>query len=165
LSTRKQIDVWHDDLSLWSAVLSHFPNNPLANYNVALALLKNGNVEIARGFAENAVNHSDPRTPQLPLARSTLGAIYLKTHAYNLAVEQLQQAVKADGTLWAARYNLACSYARLGRLDEAYGELHAVIVAQPEYAALAARDNELGPLRSNPAYQERFIALIGSEGR
>ncbi len=165
LSTRKQIRVWHDDLSLWGAVLEPFPNDPLANYNTALALLKRGHLAEARVAAERAVNYSDPRTPQLPVARATLGVIYLKTHAYNLAVEQLQQAVKADGTLWTARYNLACSYARLDRLPEAYEELHAVITAQPEYAALAARDGELVSLRDNPAYTERFTALIGGKGR
>jgi hypothetical protein len=165
LSTRKQIGVWRDDLSLWGAALSHFPNDPLANYNAALALLKSGHLTEARAAAERAVNYSDPRTPQLPMARATLGAIYLKTRAYDLAVEQLQQAVKADGTLWAARYNLACTYARLGRLAEAYDELHAVIVAQPEYAMLATRDGELSSLRDNPAYAGRFIALIGGNGR
>ena len=165
LSTRMQVRVWRDDLSLWSAALSHFPNDPLANYNTTMALLKTGRLTEARAAAERAVNHSDPRAPQLPLARSTLGAIYLKTRAYDLAVEQLQQAVKADGTLWAARYNLACSYARLGRLAEAYDELHTVIVAQPEYATLAARDSELGSLRDNPAYEARLIALIRGEGR
>jgi hypothetical protein len=165
LSTRKQIGVWRDDLSLWSAVLSHFPNDPLANYNAAMAQLKTGHLAEARAAAERAVNHSDPRTPQLPMARATLGAIYLKSHAYDMAVEQLQQAVKADGTLWAARYNLACSYTRLGRLAEAYDELHAVITAQPEYATLAARDSELGSLRDNPAYEARLMALIRGEGR
>jgi tetratricopeptide (TPR) repeat protein len=99
------------------------------------------------------------------MARATLGAIYLKTHSYNLAVEQLQQAVAADGTLWAARYNLVCSYARLGRLAEAYDELRVVIVAQPDYAALAARDSELGALRDNPLYEARLTALIGGKGR
>jgi len=165
LSTRKQIGVWRDDRSLWGAALSHFPNDPLANYNAALVLLKAGHLTEAREAAERAVNYSDPRTPQLPMARATLGAIYLKTHAYDLAVEQLRQAIAADGTLWAARYNLACSYARLGRLAEAYDELHAVIVAEPGYAALAARDNELAPLRGDPVYADRLIALIGGKGR
>jgi protein O-mannosyl-transferase len=165
LSARMQIGVWRDDLSLWGAALSHFPNDPLANYDAAMALLKNGRLTEARECAERAVNYSDPRTPQLPMARATLGAIYLKTRAYNLAVEQLQQAVKADGALWAARYNLACSYARLGRLAEAYDELHTVIVAQPEYATLAARDSELSSLRDNPSYEARLNALIRGEGR
>jgi protein O-mannosyl-transferase len=163
--TRQQINVWRDDLSLWGEVLTDFPNNPMVNYNAAMALLKTGHLLEARAAAERAVNNSDPRTPQLPMAREALGTIYLKTHAYDLAVEQLQQAVKADGTLRAAQYNLACAYARLNRLAEAYDELHAVIAAQPEYAALAARDGELGPLRADPAYRGRFIALIGGEGR
>jgi len=165
LLTRKEIRVWRDDVSLWGASLTYFPNDPLANYNEGVALLKTGHLVEARVFAEDAVNYSDPRAPQLPMARSTLGAIYLKSRAYDLAVEQLQQAVKADGTLWAARYNLACSYARLGRLPEAYDELHGVIVAQPEYATLAGRDNELKSLRDDPAYGARLKALIGGEGR
>ena len=164
LRTRKQIAVWHDDLSLWSAALGHFPNDPLANYNIALARLRAGDLADARAPAENAVYGSDPRAPQLPMARATLGAIYLKTHAYNLAVEQLQQAITADTTLWAARYNLACSYARMGRLAEAFAELQKVIAAQPGYAALAARDRELSPLRDNSEYGQQFVALIGSGG-
>jgi hypothetical protein len=165
LRTRQQINVWRGDLSLWGEVLADFPNDPLANYNAAMALLKTGHLTEARVSAERAVNYSDPRTPQLPMARAVLGAIYLKTHAYNLAIEQLQQAIAADGTLWAARYNLACTYARLGRLAEAYDELHAVIAAQPEYATLATRDGELSSLRDNPVYEGRFIALIGGKGR
>jgi len=165
LSTRKQIRVWRDDLSLWGEVLQAFPNDPRANYNAGLALLKAGHLAEARAAAERAVKQSDPRTPQLPMARAMLGAIYLKAHAYDLAVEQLRQAIAADGTLWAARYNLACSYARLGRLAEAYDELQAVIVAEPVYAMLAAHDSELAPLRDSPAYGGRFIALIGGEGR
>jgi tetratricopeptide (TPR) repeat protein len=165
LRTRHQIKVWRDDLSLWGEVLSDFPNDPLANHEAAVALLKARHLREAREAAERAVNYSDPRTPQLPMARATLGVIYLKTRAYDLAVEQLQQAVKGDGSLWAARYNLACAYARLGRLAEAYDELHAVIAAQPEYATLAARDGELTSLRDNPAYEGRFIALIGGKGR
>jgi tetratricopeptide (TPR) repeat protein len=165
MRTRQQIGVWRDDLSLWGEVLADFPNDPLANYNAAMALLKTGHLTEARVTAERAVNYSDPHTPQLPMARATLGAIYLKTHAYDLAVEQLQQAVKGNGTLWAARYNLACTYARLGRLAEAYDELQAVIAAQPEYATLATRDGELSSLRADPAYEGRFIALIGGKGR
>ena len=112
--------------------------------------------------AERAVTHSDPRARQLPEARATLGAIYLKTRAYTQAVEQLQQAIAADATLWAARYNLACAYARLGRLAEAYGVLQELLASQPEYASLAVRDGELAALREDPEYAGRFTALIGA---
>jgi len=165
LRTRQQIQVWRSDLSLWGEVLAAFPTDPRANYNAALALVKTGHLAEARVTAERAVNYSDPHTPQLPMARAILGVIYLKTRAYNLAVEQLQQAIAGDGTLWASRYNLACAYARLGRLAEAYDELRIVIGAQPEYAALATRDGELSSLRNDPAYEARFAALIHGEGR
>jgi tetratricopeptide (TPR) repeat protein len=164
LRTRQQIAVWHDDVSLWSAVLSHFPNDPLANYNLALALVRDGRLTDARGPAERAVTYSDPHATQLPEARATLGVIYLKTHLYDQAVEQLRQAVAADGTLWAAQYNLACAYARQGHLADAYKVLQEVVAAQPEYTSLAARDGELKALRDDSEYGARFRALIGTGG-
>jgi protein O-mannosyl-transferase len=161
LRTRQQIAVWHDDVSLWNAALAHFPKDPLANYNLALALVREGRLTDARGPAERTVMYSDPRATQLPEARATLGVIYLKTHQYDQAVEQLREAVAADTTLWAARYNLACAYARLGQLADAYKLLQEVVGAQPEYASLAARDGELKALRDDPEYGARLHALIG----
>lgn len=160
--TRQQIPVWHDGLSLWNAVLTRFPNDPRANFNLAMALVGAGRLSEARPFAERAVNFSDPRTPQLPVAQATLGMIYLKTHFYKAAVEQLQRAITADQTLWTARYNLACVYTRLGHLSEAYDALHELLATHPEYAALATRDGELAPLRNDPHYAARFAELVGA---
>jgi len=159
--TREQIPVWHDDVTMWGALLSHFPNDPLGNFNLGLAMLRDGRLAEARVLVERAVAASDPRARPLPMARATLGTIYLKTHAYDQAVEQLRQAIAGDGTLWAARYNLACAYARLGRLAEAYDALRELVASRPEYAALAARDGELAALRDSPEYAERFAALVG----
>jgi tetratricopeptide (TPR) repeat protein len=162
LWTRAQIAVWHDDVSLWSAAAEHFPDDPHSNYDLGVALLEAHRLEEARAAVERAIVHSDPRAEQLPMAHETLGTIYLKMHAYNEAVEQLQQAVGADGTLWAARYNLACAYARMGRLAPAYDGLRALLATQPQYASLAARDGELTALRDDPEYAARFAALIGA---
>jgi tetratricopeptide (TPR) repeat protein len=162
LQTRQQVLVWHDDLSLWRAPLRHFHEDPLVNYNLALALLRVGHVTEARAWAERAVACSDPRARQLPGARATLGAIYLKTHAYRQAVEQLQQAIAADATLGAARYNLACAYARLDRLAEAYDVLQVLLTSHPEYASLAVRDGELAALRNDPDFAARVAALTGA---
>jgi tetratricopeptide (TPR) repeat protein len=162
LQTRRQIPVWHDDQSLWSAALTRFPNDPRANFNLAMALVRAGRLSEAQPYAERAVRFSDPRTPQLPMARATLGTIYLKTHLYNVAVEQLRQAIEADQTLWAARYNLACAYARLGRLSEAYDVLQKLLATHPEYAALATRDGELAALRNDPRYAARFADLVAA---
>lgn len=165
LRTRAQIAVWHDDISLWSAALEHFPDDPHSNYDLGVALLAAHRLEEARVAVERAVTHSNPHAPQLPMARGTLGVIYLKMHDYNEAIVQLQQAVAGDGTLWAARYNLACAYARTGRLAEAYAVLQALLAKQPQYASLAVRDGELRALRDDPEYGAKFAALIGAAGK
>ena len=162
VQTRGQIPVWRDDFSLWGTWLSRFPDDPSGEYNMGLTLLRNGRLAEARPFVEFAVAHSDPHARPLPMARATLGLIYLKTHAYGQAVDQLQQALAGAATLLTARYNLACAYARLGRLAEAYDTLRELINAHPEYASLAARDGELTALRSDPEYKEQFAALVGA---
>jgi tetratricopeptide (TPR) repeat protein len=162
LWTRAQIAVWHDDISLWSAALEHFPDDPHSNYDLGVALLEAHRFEEARAAVEQAIAHSDPHTVQLPMAHGTLGTIYLKMREYDEAVEQLQEAVGADATLWAARYNLACAYARMGRLAQAYDVLKALLAIQPGYAPLAARDGELTALKEDPQYRTRFAALIGA---
>jgi hypothetical protein len=163
LRTRAQIAVWHDDISLWSAALEHFPDDPHSNYDLGVALLAAHRLEEARVAVERAVTHSNPHALQLPMARGTLGVICLKAHDYNQAIVQLQQAIAGDGTLWAARYNLACAYARTGRLAEAYAVLQALLAKQPQYAALAARDGELTALRDDPEYGARFRDLVGAK--
>jgi tetratricopeptide (TPR) repeat protein len=160
LWTRAQIAVWHDDISLWRAALKHFPDDPHSNYDLGVALLEAHRLEEARAAVERAIAHSDPHTAQLPMAHGTLGTIYLKMHQYNAAVEQLQEAVASDATLWAARYNLACAYARMGRLAQAYDELKALVTTQPGYASLAARDGELMALRDDPQYRTQFAELV-----
>jgi len=124
-------------------------------------MLRDGRLPEARVLVERAVAAADPQARPLPMARATLGTIYLKTHAYDQAVEQLRQAIAGDTSLWAARYNLACAYARLGRLSEAYDVLRELVASQPEYATLAARDGELAALRDDPEYGARFAALVG----
>ena len=157
---RQEIPVWRDDFSLWGTWLSRFPDDPAGEYNMGLTLLRNGRLAEARPFVEFAVTHSDPQARPVPMARATLGVIYLKTHAYTQAVDQLQQALAAEPTMLTARYNLACAYARVGRLAEAYGALQELINAHPEYASLAVRDGELAALRNDPEYAARFAALI-----
>jgi len=163
--TSAQIGVWHDDITLWTAALEHFPDDPHSNYDLGMALLKAHHLEEARLAVARAVAHSDPQAIQLPLARATLGLIDLKLHDYNEAVVQLEQAVAGDGALWAAQYNLACAYARTGRLADAYNVLAALVEKQPQYASLAARDGELAALRNEPELGPMLRDLIGASGK
>ena len=102
---------------------------------------------------ERAVTHSDPQASHCRWRVGRWATIYLKTHEYNEAIVQLQQAIGADGTLWAARYNLACAYARTGRLAEAYDVLE----------ALLAKDHNTRPSRCAMASWRR-CAMIGVRG-
>jgi tetratricopeptide (TPR) repeat protein len=76
-------------------------------------------------------------------ARSALGLALLKNGRSAEAVEQLR-----DVRLPAARYNLACALAQLGRLDEARAALAEAIALNPQFADFAARDPELAALRN-----------------
>ncbi len=105
-------------------------------------------------------------TPGFPPAHAVLGALYLKTHQYQDAVAQLQQALwpdsellRRDPILLAARYDLACAYSQLGKLEEAYRTLSELLTLQPQYASRAARDADLAALRDHPRYAGWFESL------
>jgi tetratricopeptide (TPR) repeat protein len=156
-STHAQIVVWRNDETLWRAVWSHFPNSAMANCQLAAALADQGQFEPASVFAMRALELS----PNSPEAQAIAGLIDLKLRRYDAAAKRLSEATQAKPTLVAARYNLACAYARLGRLAEAYEVLRELLVTQPEYAALAVRDGELAALRNHPDYAARFGVLVG----
>jgi hypothetical protein len=156
-SARTQTAVWENDETLWRAVWSLFPNSAMANCQLAAALADQGQFEPASVFARRALELS----PNSPEAQAIAGLIDLKLRRYGDAAKQLSEATRAKPTLVAARYNLACAYARLGRLAEAYEVLRELLVIQPEYAALAVRDGELAALRNHPDYAARFGVLVG----
>ncbi|HUJ09837.1 MAG TPA: hypothetical protein VL171_07400 [Verrucomicrobiae bacterium] len=157
-TSRVQIGVWRNDETLWAAVLSHYPNSPVANCQLAAALVDRRQFEQASVFARRAVEWS----PDFPDGLATLGLIDLKLRHFAEAQKELNAAIEAKPTLLTAHYNLACADVRLGRLAEAYDLLRRLIAAHPEYAALAARDGELAALRNDPRYAAQFTELIST---
>ncbi len=176
--TEQQIPVWHDDATLWQAVVTHYPQSRVAYRLLADALIEQRRFDEALPVAEHAAQVANDETeltllgrdfgvltewfieqrnfaaaaraargavglmPDNLAARSALGLALLKTGQYAEAVEQLR-----DVPLPAARYNLACAYARLGRLEDARAALDEAVALEPKFAEWAARDPELAALR------------------
>jgi len=157
-TARAQIDVWRNDETIWCKVWSHFPDEPLANSQLAVTLVSQSRFEEALPYATRAIELN----PDSADVYATAGTAELKLRRYADAVRELTEATRREPTLFAARYNLACAYTRLGRLAEAYDVLHGLLASQPEYAPLAVRDGELTALRNDPDYKERFAALIAA---
>lgn len=70
---------------------------------------------------------------------------------------RLAEILPRDPTV---HYNLACSYALLGRIEEAFAELEAAIGLGYRDAAHMAADPDLESLRPDP----RFVACMGRIG-
>jgi tetratricopeptide (TPR) repeat protein len=93
-------------------------------------------------------------------AHAVMGLIDLKTHRIADSIQELQEALRLNPDLPAARYNLACAYSRADRFAEACDALQTLLASQPQFAQLAARDNEFSKLRADMTYHERFQALV-----
>ena len=72
------------------------------------------------------------------------------------AVERFQRLLVVAPRAWENRYNLACAYSKLGRLEEALAQLRIALDndAQGLFLQSAATDPDLVALRATPGYQE-----------
>ena len=88
--------------------------------------------------------------PDDVVAHAAGGLAALKIGLNSDAVRELETALRLQPDRPAARFNLACAYARLGRIAEATQALQQAVAAKPELAALAAREPALANLRGGP---------------
>ena len=94
-----------------------------------------------------------------------MGELYGKTHHDQDSLAQLREALRLNANLLDARYALACTYSRLGSMNEAYRTLEELLVVAPSYARAAATDKELTGLRDSPeVFRTRMYALLGGAG-
>ena len=148
--TRVAARMWHDDETLWRNVLQWYPDYAFANWQVAAAAVARRDFVTALPCAERALEGY----PNDKEVRGLLGLTYLKTRRYEAAVQTLQPLMRADVWMPAARYNLACAYARLGSNDAAIAMLRELVQREPRFVELARRDTELAGLRDDPRFAE-----------
>ena len=110
---------------------------------------------IAAGFIEQhrfteclqAAQRAIELLPNDAVAHAAAGLAALKTAQYDDAARELETALRLKADLPAARFNLACAYARLGRSAEADQELRQTLAAKPTLAVQAAREPALANLK------------------
>jgi tetratricopeptide (TPR) repeat protein len=136
------------------------PDNLEARRLMALGLARAGRASEALAPLREALALAPERTD----LRETLGRTLLEAGANAEAAVELERAL-ADGLAAPRRpialYNLACAYARTGRIDDAFARLEAAYAAGFADRELLDLDPDLEPLRADP----RFAALRAARQR
>lgn len=91
------------------------PQNVWAKTQIAFALIRKGEYEAAKPWAEQAV----AQAPTEFVARNALGQILLETGDVNGAIRELEQGVKLAADSPAMHFALARAYRRAGRNTDA----------------------------------------------
>jgi adenylate cyclase len=88
---------------------------------------------------------------------SRLAACYARLGDMELAIEHFEKANEGFMKEWLYYYNMACSFARLGRVREALASLVQAVDAgygrDPSNIRWMERDADLDAVRKLPAYQ------------
>jgi hypothetical protein len=103
----------------------------------------NGHAHVAQHLSSWLVEHGD-----------AAGAETTALWAYTLETDLFPE----PGDRTVAEYNLACFYARNGRVDEALPLLGGALRSQPDLREWAMNDPDLAPIRDDPRVQ----SLVGS---
>jgi hypothetical protein len=94
-TTRAQIPVWRNDVTLWREALAHFPNSALANFMIGNGLARQQRYEEAVPFAMKAVALS----PDFARAHYGLACIYSRLGRTQESLDALRRALAYDGSL------------------------------------------------------------------
>jgi tetratricopeptide (TPR) repeat protein len=116
---------------------------------------ENADIEFEIAFFEGVVR----RDPNFIEALQILGDAYTKSGQFEkgLKIDQrLRQLCPEDPLVW---YNLACSYALLNKLDQAFAALEKAIQLGYTDANWMEKDPDLNSLRADPRYAQIKDAL------
>ncbi len=143
--TWRQIEWWHDSISLWTRAIDLDPRNDLATYNLAIALDNAGRVDeaIAR------YNDTLRLVPDHEIARSNRDKLValkaeregdLLARGGNLAgaIDAYSRALAADAGRAHARAARGVYLVRSGRFSEAVPDLRSAFAASPDPAVANA---------------------------
>jgi Tfp pilus assembly protein PilF len=133
--TRDLIPAWHDDETLWRAVLTEYPSSVVANNAMVLILF--GRHRLPEALA--CGRRYEELMPQLGDAHNNLGFILAAMGRAPEAMEEYQQALRLKPHYAEAHNNLANTLMQAGRVEEARQQYEQALQIKPRYV-----DAELG---------------------
>jgi len=157
LATRRQLEFWRDDLTLWTRALSVTRDNCIAHGNLGSALLARGDARSARSHFDEAIR----ACPHYAKAHANLGIVLDGAGDAEGAIAQFSEAVRLDPTDPVAWYDRGVALAKVGRLDAALASYETAVRLDQEsvdaHANLAGTLARLG--RPEAAAAEYRVAL------
>jgi len=153
--TWNRCKIWKDGVSLWTDVLSKYPNVKTAYNNRGMALLENGEYKKAQADFNKSVNAPEGRYKstsgkRLLYYNLNMSSLYNSEGKYTQAIELLEKAIKEDPQQEYKYYNnLAASYSFLGNQEKAIQLLETAIERNNNVTDKAENCYNLGLIYEN----------------
>ena len=128
--TWQQADIYRDEISLFSHIVSFNPEARDAHLNLAVALAEVDRAEEARAAARIAVE----QRPDFATAHSTLGVALIKMNHLKEGEESVRRALELDPRHNTSHHNLGEVLRKQERYEEAIASFRTVLENDPEYA-------------------------------
>jgi len=126
---------WADAGTTLERALAARPQDPEANYSLAMVLAQNGDTDRADSYLRKALQFR----PGYPEALNNLGILYLRTGRRDEAVAQFEECIRVAPGFDQSYLNLARVYSLEGANDKARAVLMELLKQHPGHAA-ATRD-------------------------
>jgi tetratricopeptide (TPR) repeat protein len=127
---RRQIPVWRDPSSLWTATLAGAPDSVVAHNNLGEALAAQGRLGEAAAHFRRAIEIR----PGYAQAHYNLARASQKQGDLPGAIAEFQRALQIEPAFATAHNDLATCYAALGQSGPALEQYRLALRYQPDYA-------------------------------
>ncbi|MGO9527949.1 MAG: tetratricopeptide repeat protein [Verrucomicrobiia bacterium] len=118
------------ELTIWQDTVAKCPQNPRAQYNLAVTLWHAGRIGDAIPYYERALRIK----PNYAEACNNLGVAWMQTGRLSQAIDCLEQALRLKPDFAEAHNNLANALLQAGRMREAIGHFEQALRFNPNYA-------------------------------
>jgi Flp pilus assembly protein TadD len=148
LLTRRQIGYWKDSETLLGHAVAVTRDNPMAQHNLGVALIKQGQLDEAVTRLQETIRLA----PSYAEAYNNLGTALAMQGRVGDAITRFQESLRLKPHFAQAHNNLGAALGRQGRLDDAIVHLQEAIRLVPDFAD--ARSNLGDALASKGRFDE-----------